>query len=351
MPMKKSIQIGTKHIGEKHPCFLIAEAGVNHNGKLAIAKKLVDVAVSAKADAVKFQTFKAEGVVTDDTGIASYARKNIGKNLTQLEMIKRYELNYKEFKELKRYCDTKKILFLSTPHSFDAIDFLEDLVPAYKFGSGDLTNIPALQYASRKHKPLLVGTGMATLAEVRTALRAMYASGNHQIIMLHCTTNYPCPLNEVNLRAMLTMQNTLNCLVGYSDHTLGITVPVMAATLGAVVIEKHFTLDKSLSGPDHKASLSPEELTLMVSSIRNVEDALGSYAKKPTPSEREILKLVRKSIVAQQTIKKGVIVRRNMLDIKRPGTGLSPIHLQHIMGKKTKKLIRKNELIRLNMVE
>ncbi|DAC72549.1 MAG TPA: N-acetylneuraminate synthase [Thermoplasmata archaeon] len=349
--MGKIIQLGTKCIGDKQPCFIIAEAGVNHNGKLNIAKKLVDVAVLAKADAVKFQTFKTEGVVTNDVGIASYAKKNIGKNLTQLEMIKRYELRYDEFKQLKKYCDKKKILFLSTPHSFDAIDFLEDLVPAYKFGSGDLTNTKALHYAARKHKPIILGTGMATLSEVRTAIRTIRATGNHHIIALHCTTNYPCPLAEVNLRAMLTMQNTLNCLVGYSDHTVGITVPIMAATLGAVVIEKHFTLDKSMSGPDHKASLEPEELTQMVTAVRNVETTLGSYAKKPTPSEKEIMKLVRKSIVANQHIKKGVIIRNTMLAIKRPGNGLSPTKIEQILGKKTKKPIQKDERIRLNMVE
>jgi N,N'-diacetyllegionaminate synthase len=349
--MGKIIHLGSKRIGEKQPCFIIAEAGVNHNGQLYNAKKLVDAAVFAKVDAVKFQTFKAEGVVTDDVVIASYAKKNIGKNLTQLEMIKRYELSYDEFKKLKKYCDQKKILFLSTPHSFDAIDFLEDLVPVYKFGSGDLTNTPALQYAARKHKPIILGTGMATLSEVRTAIRTIHATGNHQIIALHCTTNYPCPLVEVNLRAMLTMQNTLNCLVGYSDHTIGITVPIMAATLGAVVIEKHFTLDKTMSGPDHKASLEPEELKQMVTAIRNVETTLGNYAKKPTPSEKDIIKLVRKSIVANQNIKKGAIIRKNMLAIKRPGNGLSPTKIEQILGKKTKKSILKDELIRLNMVE
>jgi N,N'-diacetyllegionaminate synthase len=349
--MGKIIQLGTKRIADKQPCFIIAEAGVNHNGKLNVAKKLVDAAVSAKADAVKFQTFKAEGVVTDDVGIASYAKKNIGKNLKQLEMIKRYELTYDEFKQLKKYCDQKKILFLSTPHSFDAIDFLEDLVPAYKFGSGDLTNTPALQYAAQKHKPIILGTGMATLSEVRAAIRTIHATGNHHIIALHCTTNYPCPLAEVNLRAMLTMQNTLDCLVGYSDHTLGMTVPIMAATLGAVVIEKHFTLDKTLPGPDHKASLEPEELKQLVAAIRNVEKTLGSYAKKPTPSEKEIMKLVRKSIVANQNIKKGAIISKNMLAIKRPGIGLSPTQIEQILAKKTKKSIKKDVIIRLNMVE
>jgi N,N'-diacetyllegionaminate synthase len=349
--MGKIISLGLKRIGDTHPCFIIAEAGVNHNGSLQRAKKLVDAAAKSGVDAIKFQTYKAEGVVTSDIGIASYAKKNLGKHLTQLEMIKQYELSYDEFKKLKQYCDKKKILFLSTPHSFDAIDFLEPLVPAYKFGSGDLTNIPALQYAARKHKPMILGTGMATLQEVRTAVQAIKTSGNHQIIALHCTTNYPCPYKEVNLHAMQTMQHTLNCLIGYSDHTLGITIPIMAATLGAVVIEKHFTLDKTFPGPDHAASLEPQELQQMVTAIRNVELALGSYAKKPTPSEKTIMSYARKSIVANQPIKKGVILKRAMLDIKRPGTGLSPTHLHKLLGRKTKKVLQKNEILRLNMVE
>lgn len=349
--MGKIIQLGSKRIGDKQPCFIIAEAGVNHNGRLSTAKKLVDAAVSAKADAVKFQTYKAEGVVTEKTAPAPYAKKTIGRNLSQLEMIKHYELTYDEFRRLKQYCGKKKIVFLSTPHSFDAIDFLEDLVPAYKFGSGDLTNIPALHYAARKHKPMLLGTGMATLNEVRTAIRTIHNCGNHQVIALHCTTNYPCPLTEVNMRAMLTMQNTLNCLVGYSDHTMGITVPVMAAALGAMVIEKHFTLDRTMPGPDHTASLEPQELAEMVTAIRNVGTALGSYAKKPTRSEKEIMKLVRKSIVANQVIKKGVRITKDMLTIKRPGTGLSPAQITQILGKRTKKHIPKDQLLRLHMVE
>lgn len=349
--MIKTIKLGSKLIGEKHPCCIIAEAGINHNGKLHIAKKLIDAAAKAGADAVKFQTFKAEGVVTKNAGIASYAKKNLRRNLSQFQMIHHYELPYGKFKELKTYCDKKKILFLSTPHSFDAIDFLEGLVPAYKFGSGDLTNIPALSYAAKKYKPIILGTGMASLQEVRDAIRAIHTSGNRQVIALHCTTNYPCPLNEVNLRAMLTMQQTLDCLVGYSDHTTGITVPLMAATLGAVVIEKHFTLDRTLPGPDHAASLEPVELTQMISEIRSVETILGNSTKKPTRSEKQIMKLVRKSIVAHQPINKGVTLTRTMLDIKRPGTGLSPSQLHLLLGKKTKKTIKKDQLIQRDMVE
>ena len=349
--MKKIIKIGKKPIGLGKPCFIIAEAGVNHNGDINLAKKLVDVAVNAGADAVKFQTFKAEGVVTKNTDIAPYAKRNIGMNLKQYDMIKKMELTYDEFKKLKKYCDKKNIIFLSTPHSLDAIDFLEDLIPAYKFGSGDLTNIPALEYAAKKHKPMILGTGMAALSEIRTTVHAIRKTGNNDIILLHCTTNYPCPFNEVNLRAMLTMQNTLNCLVGYSDHTLGVTVPIMASTLGAVVVEKHFTINKNLPGPDHKASLEPEELKTMVTAIRNVEIILGSYTKKPTVSEKKNINLVRKSIVAKKDIKKGVIVRKDMLDFKRPADGLSPSVINDIIGKKTKQIIKKDEKIQLKMVE
>ena len=349
--MMKGISIGKKIIGEQRPCFVIAEAGVNHNGEMALAKQLIDAATKAGADAVKFQTFKTEGVVTKHVKIAAYAQKNLGKAVSQQEMVKKLELSYDDFRALKKYCDSKRIIFLSTPHSFDAIDFLEPLVPAYKFGSGDLTNLPALSYAAKKRKPMLLGTGMATLAEVRTAVRTIRNAGNNKIVAMHCTTNYPCPVHEVNLNAMLTMRHSLNCLVGYSDHTLGIQVPVMAVTLGAVVIEKHFTMDTTLPGPDHKASLEPEELTEMITAIRDVRTILGSYEKKPTASEKRIMGLVRKSIVANQDIKKGTILQEKMLIIKRPGTGLAPEKLGSILGKRTKRSIKKDDVIALSMVE
>jgi N,N'-diacetyllegionaminate synthase len=347
----KKIKIENRYVGEGCPCFLIAEAGVNHNGKLSIAKKLVDVAVSAGADAVKFQTAKAEDVVVDGVQIADYAIKNIGKNITQLAMIKKLVLPYEDFIILKEYCTKKGIIFLSTPHSIDAIDFLDDLVPAFKIGSGDITNIPALKHAARKGKPIILGTGMSTMLEIKNAIAAVKSEKNNQIVVLHCTTNYPCPLDEVNLRAMITMQKELGCFVGYSDHTLGVTVPVMAVSLGAVVIEKHFTLNRNLSGPDHKASLTPDELKTMVQEIRNVETALGSSDKKPTTSEKKIMKLVRKSIVAKGDVEKGIILTKDMLSIKRPGTGLPPTELEKIIGKKTKRCIAQDEIFQLDMVE
>lgn len=347
----KSIQIKDKKIGIGHPCFIIAEAGVNHNGELKLAKKLVDVAVTAHADAVKFQTFIAEGVVTSGTEIADYARNNIGKNMKQIDMLKKYELTYDDFTVLKEYCDKKNIIFLSSPHSFDAIDFLDHLVPAYKFGSGDITNTPTLQYAAKKNKPLLLGTGMATLEEVKQAIHAITSTGNTQSIILHCTTSYPCSYEDVNLRAMTTMQKELDCLVGYSDHTLGILVPPLAVALGAVVLEKHFTLDATLSGPDHKASLEPEELAEMVRRIRDVEKILGSSEKKPTDSEKTIRENVRKSIVAGKNIRKGELIQKEMLMIKRPGIGISPADIEKIIGKKTKRDISIDEILRWDLVE
>jgi N,N'-diacetyllegionaminate synthase len=347
----KDIKIANKKIGKNNPCFIIAEAGVNHNGKINVAKKLIDAAVDAGVDAVKFQTFKSGGVVTDKADAAEYAKKNLGKDVKQIDMIKSLELKYDDFKELKKYCDRKNIIFLSTPHSFDAIDFLKDLVPAFKFGSGDLTNIPALVYAAKKGKPMILGTGMATLREVKEAVNAIKKTGNHDVIVLHCTTNYPCPFEEVNMNALITMQKDLDCMIGYSDHTMGISVPLMAVTLGAVVIEKHFTLDRNLSGPDHTSSLEPDELEKMVTELRNVEKARGSFEKKPTSSEKKIMKQVRKSIVATRNIQKKEILTKEMLTIKRPATGLNPIELEHVLGKKTKRNIQKDKTLTKDDIE
>jgi N-acetylneuraminate synthase len=345
------IRIGDKLIGEKHPCFIIAEAGVNHNGKLKIAKKLVDVAVRAGADAIKFQVFKAENVTTRNAYIPKYAVQKIRRKISQIEMLHQLEMKYENFIVLKNYCDEKNIIFLATPHSYDAIDFLEDLVPAYKFGSGDITNLPALVHAAKKGKPLILGTGGSTLQEIRTAIQAIQNTNNHQIIALHCTTNYPCALEEVNLRAMRTMQENLDCLVGYSDHTIDIIVPIAAVALGACVLEKHFTLDRSLPGPDHRASLEPDELQKMVKAIRDTETALGSKEKKPQKSEKEIITIARKSIVAQVNISKGTIIKRAMLAMKRPGTGLNGSHYEEIIGKRAKNDIKKDQQITWKVLE
>ena len=346
----KDIKVFNKIIGEEQPCFIIAEAGVNHNGSLELAKKLIDVAVDANADAIKFQTFKAEGVATSNVDMVDYQKKNMGKDISQLEMLKSLELDYKNFKILKNYCDKKNIIFLSTPHSFDAIDFLEDLIPAYKFGSGDLTNFPALRHAAKKNKPIILGTGMANINEVKEAVELIKSTGNDQVILLHCTTNYPCLFEEVNLLAMKTLKKELNCLVGYSDHTEGILLPIAAVVLGASVVEKHFTTDKKLPGPDHKISLEPEELEQMIKNIRIIEKTLGTSEKQPTSSEKKIMKLARKSIVAHQDIPKGTVITENMITIKRPGIGLEPRYWDYIIGKTTNQDIHKDELITLNKI-
>jgi len=347
----KEIKIGDKIIGEKQPVFIIAEAGVNHNGDVKLAKKLVDAAKNAGADAVKFQTFTSENLVTKKAEMAEYQKKNTGKKESQFDMLKKLELKHSDFKELKKYCDQNSIIFLSTPHSFDAIDFLNPLVPAFKFGSGDITNIPALTYTAKKNKPIILGTGMSTIKEVKDAVNSIKKEGNKKVIVLHCTTNYPCTLEEANLLAINNMRKNLDCLVGYSDHTTGFLASLIAVSLGAVLIEKHFTLDKKLPGPDHKSSLNPEELKELIKEIRNTEKALGSSIKKPTISEKKIMKLVRKSIIADRDIEKGTTVQKDMIIIKRPGTGLEPSEIKKIIGKKAKKSIKKDEIIQKNMVE
>ncbi len=343
----ENIKIGTREVGKGRPCFIIAEAGVNHNGKFALAKKLVDAAALTGADAVKFQAFKSEDLATEKAEMAGYQEKSLGKK-TQREMLKKYELRLEDFEKLKEYCDEKGILFLATPHTgAKVLDFVDKLVPSFKIGSGDVTNLPFLEEVALKGKPIILSTGMSTMKEVKDALEVIYKTGNRKVVVLHCTTNYPCSFNEVNLRAMKAMQKELDCLVGYSDHTTGTTVPVMAAALGAVVIEKHFTLDKSLPGPDHKASLEQDEFREMVESIRNAELALGSCEKSPAESEVGMMKHARKSIVAAVDLEKGTRVTKEMLSAKRPGTGLSPALVSMVLGKEAKRGIKKGELILL----
>ena len=346
----KKIKIGNKIIGEGKRCFIIAEAGVNHNGDIKLAKRLIEIAKEAGADAVKFQTFKTENMVTKNAEMAEYQRKNVKKKVTQLEMLKRLELSYQDFINLKKYCDKRKIIFLSTPHSEDAIDFLEPLVPAYKIASSDLTNLPFLKKIALKKKPIILSTGMATLKEVKEAVDVIKKAGNNKIILLHCTSNYPCLLEEVNLRAMKTLEKEFNLPVGYSDHTLGILVSVMAVAMGAQILEKHFTLNKDLPGPDHKASLEPGELKEMIRVIRNVEKALGNGIKKPTKSEEKIKKVARKSIVAKVDIPKGTKITKNVLIVKRPGTGIEPRDINMVLGKRAKKDIKCGELISFNTI-
>lgn len=347
----QTIKIGKKSVGKNKPCFIIAEAGVNHNGNPDIAKKLVDAAKEAGADAVKFQTFKAEDLVTYGTSMASYQKKNIRKKETQFSMLKKLELSYGNFKEIKAYCNKIGIIFLSTPHTEEAADFLENIVPAFKIGSGDLTNLPFLEKVSKKGKPILLSTGMGTLEEVKEAVD-MIKKYNNQLIVLHCTTEYPCPKEDVNLQAMKTLEEGTGCIIGYSDHTEGIEVPIMAASFGAAVIEKHFTLDTSMEGPDHKASLNPSEMKDMIQNIRKnkkieiPKKILGNKIKNPTEEEIEIAKVVRKSIIAKVDIPNGTKITEDMVTIKRPGTGIEPKKINNVVGRIALKDIKKDEIIR-----
>lgn len=350
--MEKVLQIENKLIGNDS-VFVIAEAGVNHNGSLVLAKKLVDVAKEAGADVVKFQTFKSEELITEEADMASYQEKNTGKKESQLDMLKKLELSYKDFEELKKYCDQKKIIFLSTPHTEGAVDFLDKLVPAFKVSSGDLTNLPFLENIAKRNKSIILSTGMGTLGEIREAVETI-KKYNDQIIILHCITNYPCTKEDVNLRAMETIQKEFGCITGYSDHTEGIEVPIMAVNLGAKVIEKHFTLDKNMEGPDHKASLNPAELKLMIDKIRKnekietPEEILGNGLKIPNKNETEIAKVARKSVVAKINIPLNSVITEDMLVIKRPGTGINPKDISKVIGKRTSKEIKQDNLVEWN---
>jgi len=328
----------------KKGVFIIAEAGVNHNGDVNLAYKLIDEAKEAGADAVKFQTFKAEKVLSKYTKMADYQKKNLGKEVSQIEMVKSLELSYNDFEKLKNYCDEKGIIFLSSPFDKESVDFLDKLVPYYKIPSGEIVNYPYLKHIASKNKPIIMSTGMANLSNVEKALDTIYSVNNTvEIYLLHCTTNYPCPYDEVNLKAMLTLKEVFKLPVGYSDHTLGIEVPIAAVAIGAQIIEKHFTLDKNLLGPDHKASLEPNELKAMVNAIRNIEKALGNGIKKPNKSEKEIEKVVRKKLVATRDIKSGETISEKDIAIKRSNIGLSPDFLEVIIGKKIIKNIKEDE--------
>lgn len=340
--------IGDFEIKEHSDVFIIAEAGVNHNQRLDLALQLVNIAADSGADAVKFQTFKAEDVVTEEGEMASYQKKNIGKEKTQLEMLRELELPDDFYGPIIKRCTEKNVLFLSTPHGGKkSVDFLESLgVKAYKIGSGDLTNYILLDKVAKTGKPVILSSGMATLDEVKYAVSFVRSKGNNQLAVLHCTTNYPCPPAEVNLLAMKTMMGELDVPVGYSDHTVGIQVAIMAATLGAAIYECHFTIDKMLPGPDHIASVEPDELKSRIAAIRAVPIILGRSEKAPNPSElASMVKLVRRSIVAARDLSKGHILDKDDLEAKRPGDGMSPTEYERLLGKKLKVALKKDQKI------
>jgi len=328
--------------------FIIAEAGVNHNGSLEMAKALIDVAAQSGADAVKFQTFKADKLVSKTAQKATYQKVTTDVAETQYEMIKKLELDEAAHHELITYCKTKKILFLSTPFDHESIDLLDRLgMQIFKIPSGEITNLPYLRHIGSLGKKVILSTGMANIGEIRDALDILIASGTlkENITVLHATTEYPCPIEEVNLRAMQTIRDTFDIRVGYSDHTRGIEIPIAAAAMGASVIEKHFTLDREMEGPDHKASLEPDELIAMVSAIRNIEKALGDGIKKPSPSEMKNIPIARKSIVASRAIAEGERLSEENITIKRPGNGISPMRYDEIIGTVASKNYDEDEAI------
>ena len=328
--------------------YIIAEAGDNHNGDFNTALKLVDVAKRAGADCVKFQTFVTEEIISKYAEMAEYQKKNTGKEESQFEMVKRLELSFDEFRKIKEYCDRVGIQFLSTPFDLKSVDFLNELgVPFFKIPSGEITNYPYLIKIAHTGKPVVMSTGMCEPDEILAAINVLEKNGSGEITLLHCNTEYPTPLKDVNLYAMRTMKKMFGKKVGYSDHTKGIEVPVAAVALGACVIEKHFTLDKNMPGPDHKASLEPDELGRMVKNIRNIEIALGDGVKRVSESERKNIAIARKSIVARRNIQEGDSLTEENLAVKRPGTGINPMQWMEVLGTRAVRDFKEDELIEI----
>lgn len=328
--------------------FIIAEAGVNHNGDMETARRLVDAAAAAGADAVKFQTFKTENLVREDAKKAEYQMETTDKDESQFAMLKRLELTSDMHEKLMDYCVQKKIMFLSTPFDIESLHYLvERGIALLKIPSGEITNYPLLREAARSGKKIILSSGMSTLEEVKDAVEVLRDNGGTDITILHCNTEYPTPYRDVNLRAMSTMKEALEIPVGFSDHTQGIEVAVAAAALGAEVIEKHLTLDRNMEGPDHKASLEPDELAEMVKAVRHIELALGDGKKEPTESEQKNIVIARKSIVARCDIKEGGIFTEENLTAKRPGGGISPMQWNQVLNKEAKRDFAADEMIEM----
>lgn len=347
------VKIGDRNIGEGESCFIVAEAGVNHNGNIKLAKKLIDTAKDAGADAVKFQTWKTENIILKNVEMAEYQKENIKYDELQYDMLKKLELPYEWHFELKEYAEKLGLIFFSTMEDKESINFLvkELKIPLIKVGSGDLTNYPLLKHTARFGIPMVLSTGMATLSEIDEAVRTVLNERNDKIILLQCTTQYPCPYEGVNLRAVLTLKEAFKTIVGFSDHSLGIECAVAAVSLGAKYIEKHFTLDRSLPGPDHKASLEPEEFKRMVEAIRNTEKALGDGVKGLPPSVLKNKEITVRKIVASRNIKKGEMLDEESITFKRANYGLDARYYKLIEGKKAKKNIKLDELISLTDVK
>ena len=327
--------------------FIIAEAGVNHNGSFALACQFVDAAKEAGVNCIKFQTFKSTNLVSHTAKKAEYQKATTGDS-SQQDMLKKLELSYDEFIQLKVYCDKVGICFLSTPFDFESIEFLNSIdMPFWKIPSGEITNLPYLIAIAKTGKPVIMSTGMCEMYEIEAAIKVLKENGTKEITLLHCNTEYPTPFEDVNLRAMQTMRDAFGLEVGYSDHTKGIEVPIAAVAMGATVIEKHFTLDRHMEGPDHKASLEPDELAAMVRSIRNIEAALGTGEKTPSPSERKNMVIARKSIVALRDIKAGEILTEENITVKRLGSGVSPMKWFEVLGTRAVRDFEEDELIEI----
>ena len=329
--------------------FIIAEIGVNHNGDINLAKKMIKSASKCGVNAVKFQTFNSEELATENAKTAEYQEKNTNEN-SQLQMLKKLELTFEDFRELKDYALKNEVMFMSTPFDVKSVDLLEKLdVPLYKLGSGDLTNFELIDKVQKTGKPIIISTGMATLDEIKETYD--FIENKENLTILHCITGYPTSFNEANLNFIKTLQSEFDVQIGFSDHSPGIELPIAAVALGACVIEKHFTLDKNLKGPDHKASLNPDEFKAMVDAIRNVEVAMGDGIRTFSENENNIKKIARKSIILNKDVSKGTVIERSMLSIKRPGTGISPKYVDKIIGKKVIKDFKANSILNWNDLE
>ncbi len=327
-------------------CLIIAEAGVNHNGDVELAYRLCDAAKKAGADVVKFQTWKTEALLTANVEQADYQKGNTGTEESQFDMLKKLELSYEDFRKIKKYCESIGILFASTADERESLDFLLSIgIPFIKVGSGEINNIPYLRYIGSKRKPVILSTGMSSLGDVERSVRALKDGGAEDITLLHCTTNYPAPLESVNLRAMPVMGEAFGLPYGYSDHTVGTTVAVAAVALGACVIEKHFTLDRNMEGPDHKASMEPDAFGMLVKDIRNTELLLGDAVKKPTPQEKRISSVVKKRIVAATTIPRGTVISETMITAKRNNRGTEVKYWDQVVGSTAIKSYRPDDPI------
>jgi N-acetylneuraminate synthase len=348
----KKITIGNRVVGEDEPCFIIAEAWSNHNRDFAQALKLIDVAKEAGADAVKFQTYSAETLYSKKTPKMNYLKKKglSGEQESVWDLLKRIEIPREWHKDLAQYCREKEIIFLSTPFDLKAVDELDEVgIPVFKIASFEITHLPLLRYTARKMKPIILSTGMADLSDIERALDVVYTEGNYEVILLHCAINYPPSYKDIHLRAMETMRQAFQLPVGFSDHTMEITVDIAAVALGACIIEKHYTLDRRLSGPDHPFALEPNELKQMVRAIRNTEDALGLPIKKHTEAEEEMYRLGRRSLVAACKIPKGTCLTEGMIAVKRPGYGI-PAHLMEIViGRVAKVDIEEDDILTWEM--